>query len=311
MSTLTTAGPGAAAGPGATRRPAARPRTKRASRTFYAMVWPAVIAFAVFHTIPVLVGIFYSFTNYAGFGDWRFVGLANYVNIFRDTRILSAYGFSFLFAAVATVATNVISLAIALALNAKIRARNFFRGVFFIPYVLAVLIIGYVFRFLFSTSLPRMFPDVPLLADNILTNPSWAWLPIVILAVWQASAFAIIIYLAGLQTIPAELYEAAAIDGATPARQFRSITLPMISAFLTINVVLSLRGFLQVFDPIMALTEGGPGTSTESVTMLIFTGGLSGGEFAYQTANAVLFFIVITVVSLAQLKILNRREADF
>ncbi len=131
------------------------------------------------------------------------------------------------------------------------------------------------------------------------------------LAVWQSCAFAIIIYLSGLQTIPAELYEAASLDGAKPWRQFTSITFPLISAFFTINVVLSLKGFLQVFDPIVALTNGGPGTSTESVTLLIFRGGFSGGEFAYQTANAVIFFIVITIVSLFQFRVLQRREADF
>ena len=109
----------------------------------------------------------------------------------------------------------------------------------------------------------------------------------------------------------AELYEAASLDGAKPWRQFRSITFPLISAFFTINVVLSLKGFLQVFDPIVALTNGGPGTATESVTLLIFRGGFSGGEFAYQTANAVIFFIVITIVSLFQFRVLQRREADF
>ena len=95
-------------------------------------------------------------------------------------------------------------------------------------------------------------------------------------AVWQASAFAIIIYLSGLQTIPQELYEAASIDGAKPWRQFRSITFPLISAFFTINMVLSLKGFLQVFDHIVALTNGGPGTATESITLLIYRGGFTG-----------------------------------
>lgn len=283
----------------------------RAPNAYYWMVWPAVIAFAAFHTVPMLVGVFFSFTNYAGYGNWNFAGIANYVNLFRDDRVLQAYGFSFLFAIVATILTNVISLAIALGLNAKIKARNFWRGVYFVPYVLAILVVGYVFQFLFSNSLPKILSGLPLFADNILTNPDWAWTAIVALAVWQACAFAIIIYLAGLQTIPAELYEAASLDGAKPWRQFQSITFPLIGAFFTINVVLSLKNFLQVFDPIISLTNGGPGTSTESVTMLIFRGGFSGGEFAYQTANAVVFFIVITVVSLLQFRVLQRREADF
>ncbi|MFE6256269.1 carbohydrate ABC transporter permease [Agromyces sp. NPDC057865] len=285
--------------------------SRRALPAFYWMVWPAAIAFALFHTLPVLVGIFFSFTNYAGYGAWNFVGLSNYVNLFKDDRALAAYGFSFLFAIVATILTNVISLAIALGLNAKIKARNFWRGVYFVPYVLSILVIGYVFQFFFSNSLPKILSGIPLFADNILTNPDWAWTAIVALAVWQACAFAIIIYLSGLQTIPAELYEAASLDGASAWRQFRSITFPLIGAFFTINVVLSLKGYLQVFDQIVALTNGGPGTSTESVTLLIFRGGFSGGEFAYQTANAVIFFIVITVVSLLQFRVLQRREADF
>jgi len=288
-----------------------RTGAKRALPAYYWMVWPAVIAFAAFHTVPVLVGIFFSFTNYAGYGDWNFVGLSNYVNLFKDDRVLAAYGFSFLFAIVATILTNAISLTIALALNAKIKARKFWRGVYFVPYVLAILVIGYVFQFFFSNSLPKLLSGIPLFRDNILTNPDWAWTAIVALAVWQACAFTIIIYLSGLQTIPAELYEAASLDGARPWRQFTSITFPLISAFFTINVVLSLKGFLQVFDPIVALTNGGPGTSTESVTLLIFRGGFTGGEFAYQTANAVIFFIVITVVSLFQFRVLQRREADF
>ncbi|WP_137844796.1 sugar ABC transporter permease [Microbacterium sp. 2FI] len=312
MTTMTEAVRASSTG-GAARKRAARTRsdTKRAAPAFYWMVWPAVIAFAAFHTLPVLIGIFFSFTNYAGYGDWNFIGLSNYFNLFKDSRVLQAYGFSFLFAIVATILTNAISLAIALGLNAKIKARNFWRGVYFVPYILAILVIGYVFQFFFSNSLPKILSGIPLFADNILTNETWAWTAIVALAVWQACAFAIIIYLSGLQTIPAELYEAASIDGASPWRQFRSITFPLIGAFFTINVVLSLKGFLQVFDPIVALTNGGPGTSTESVTLLIFRGGFSGGEFAYQTANAVIFFIVITIVSLFQFRVLQRREADF
>jgi len=311
MTTLTEAVRTAATGDKKQRARRIRNSGSRTPSTYYWMVWPAVIAFAAFHTVPMIIGIFFSFTNYAGYGEWNFVGIANYFNLFRDDRVLQAYGFSFLFAIVATVLTNLISLSIAMGLNAKIRARNFWRGVYFVPYVLAILVIGYVFQFLFSNSLPKILSGIPLFADNILTNPDWAWTAIVALAVWQACAFSIIIYIAGLQTIPGELYEAAALDGAKPWRQFRSITFPLISAFFTINVVLSLKGFLQVFDPIISLTNGGPGTSTESVTMLIFRGGFSGGEFAYQTANAVVFFIVITVISLLQFRVLQRREADF
>ena len=200
----------AARGAGSAGTPTVPRGTKdRAQRTFYWMVWPAVIAFFLFHTVPVLVGIFFSLTNYAGYGAWNFVGLSNYVNLFKDDRVLQAYGFSFLFAIAATVLTNLISLSIAIGLNAKIMARNFWRGVYFVPYVLAILVVGYVVPVLLLELAPKILSGIPLFADNILTNETWAWTAIVALAVWQSCAFAIIIYLSGLQTIPRELYEAA------------------------------------------------------------------------------------------------------
>ncbi|MDR1807106.1 MAG: hypothetical protein LBR33_04205, partial [Propionibacteriaceae bacterium] len=141
--------PGRAAPSGPTRRP--RPRARgRVDRSYYAMTIPALALFAGFHTVPLLVGVFFSLTNYAGYGDWDFLGLANYASLFQDDRILKAYGFTFLFAITATLLTNVGSLAVALALNSKIPAQNFFRGVMFVPYVLAILVAGYVFQFLFS-----------------------------------------------------------------------------------------------------------------------------------------------------------------
>lgn len=285
----------------------------RVSPTFYWMVLPAVLLFFVLHTVPVLNGIFFSMTNYAGYGEWDFTWFQNYVNLFKDDQVLNAYLFTFGFAIVATVVVNVISLAIALGLNAKIKFRTGLRGIFFIPNILSILVIGYVFNYLFSNSLPAIAENLGItaLSTSILADPDLAWVGIVILAVWQAAAFNIIIYLAGLQTIPGELYEAASLDGARRWRQFSSITFPLIGAFFTINMVLSLKNFLQVFDHIIALTNGGPGTSTQSVSLLIYRGGFQGGEYAYQTANAVIFLVVIVLISVIQLRVLQRREATF
>jgi raffinose/stachyose/melibiose transport system permease protein len=129
--------------------------------------------------------------------------------------------------------------------------------------------------------------------------------------VWQAAAFNIILYLAGLQTIQPEIYEAAAIDGARTWRRFRSITFPLIGAYFTINMVLSFKSFLQVFDQIVALTNGGPGTSTESIALVIFRGGFQGGEYGYQMANAVVYLFAIIILSFIQLRFLQRREATY
>ena len=295
-------------------RPGRPPRRRRraVSAAFYWMVLPAFLLFFVFHTVPVLQGVFYSFTTYAGYGEWEFVGLRNYANILLDDRIRASYLFTFRFAIVATILVNVLALAIAMGLNARIRFRNTLRGVFFVPNVLAVLVVGYVFNYLLSNSLPAIGQALGIssLATSILADPELAWLGVVLLGVWQATAFAIILYLAGLQTIPGDLYEAAAIDGASRWRQFRSITFPLIAAFFTINMVLSLKNFMMVFDHVVALTGGGPGTVTESVSLVIYQGGFQGGEFAYQTANAVAYFVVIVVVSLVQLRVLQRREVS-
>ncbi|MGQ1799045.1 carbohydrate ABC transporter permease [Kocuria oceani] len=298
--------------PGTSTATGSRTRRKGPNRTFYWMVLPALALFLVFHTIPVLQGVFYSFTDSPGYGDWNFVGLSNYAALFTDERIRSAYLFTFQFALVATVLVNVIALAVAVGLNGKIKFKNTLRGVYFIPNILAVLVIGYVFNYLLTNSLPAIGAALGIdrLSTSILADPELAWVGIVVLAVWQAVAFNIIIYLAGLATVPPELYEAAAIDGAGPWRRFWSITFPMIAAFFTLNMVLSLKNFLQVFDHIIAMTGGGPGTSTESVSVLIYRGGFQGGEYGYQIANAVVFMVVLVVFAFVQLRVLRREEVS-
>ncbi len=290
----------------------AAPRRRRFPAAYYVMVLPAVVLFFVFHTIPVIQGVYYSFTDSPGYGESSLVGLRNYVALFTDPRVLHAYWFTFLIAAVATVLVNIVSLAIAVGLNSRIKFRNTLRGVYFIPNVLAILVVGYIFNYLFSNSLPALGEQLGIdaLSTSLLTKASTAWIGIVILAVWQAAAFNIIIYLAGLQTVSTEVYEASSIDGASAWRQFRSITFPLIAGFFTINMVLSLKSFLQIFDHIVALTGGGPGTDTESVALLIYKGGFQGGEYGYQSANSVIFFIVIVAFSIVQLRALRRREVS-
>jgi raffinose/stachyose/melibiose transport system permease protein len=296
----------------ATTPAARRPPRRGISRAFYWMVLPAVVLFFVFHTLPVLQGVFYSFTDSPGYGDWSWVGLSNYAALFTDDRIRSAYLFTFLFAAVSTVLVNAFALAIAVGLNGRIKWKSTLRGVYFVPNILAILVIGYVFQYLFSNSVPAIAGSLGIdrLSTSILADPQLAWVGIVVLAVWQATAFNIIIYLAGLQTVDPDLYEAAELDGAGSWRRFRSITFPLIAGFFTINMVLALKTFLQVFDHIVAMTDGGPGTATESVALVIYRGGFEGGEYGYQIANAVVFMIVIMVFAIVQLRVLQRREVD-
>lgn len=279
----------------------------------YLMTIPAVLLFATFHTFPAMQGIFYSFTNWDGLSlTYDFVGWKNYYYLFQDENVLHSYLFTFKFALVSTVLVNVLSLAIALGLNEKIKFKNFFRAVYFLPNILSVLIVGYIFNYLFANVLPLVGEKlgIDVLATNILGNEKWAWVGIVVVAVWQACAFNTILYLAGLQTVPSELYEASSLDGASKWQNFWHITFPMIAPFFTINMVLAMKNFLMVFDQVVALTGGGPGRATQSISLLIYSGGFQGGEFAYQSANSVIYFIVIMVISIAQIKFLQKREVD-
>ncbi len=286
---------------------------KTKSVTIYLMTVPAVLLFATFHTFPAIQGIFYSFTNWDGLSlTYDFVGLKNYYYLFQDENVLHSYLFTFKFALISTILVNILSLAIALGLNENIKLKNFFRAVYFLPNILSVLVVGYIFNYLFANVLPLLGEKlgIGVLATNILGNEKWAWLGIVVVAVWQACAFNTILYLTGLQTVPPELYEASSLDGASKWQNFWHITFPMIAPFFTINMVLAMKNFLMVFDQVVALTGGGPGRATESISLLIYNSGFQGGEFAYQSANSVIYFIVIMVISIAQIKFLQKREVD-
>jgi raffinose/stachyose/melibiose transport system permease protein len=288
-------------------------RMKSRDLAFYLMVLPAFLLFAAFHTFPALQGIYYSFTNWNGITmDYDFVGFKNYINLFQDTVVRDSYIFTFKFAIFASLLVNIISLAVAVGLNAKIKGRNFFRSIYFLPNVLSVLIVGFIFNFLFTNVLPDLGEKfgIDFLTTNILGNANLAWIGILLVFVWQACAFNIILYLSGLQTVPSELYEASSLDGANTWQQFWRVTFPIIAPFFTINMVLSMKNSLMVFDQIVAMTGGGPGHSTTSISLMIYTGGFAGGEFAFQSANAVIYFIVIFVISVFQLKVLQKREME-
>ena len=284
----------------------------KSSRIYYYMIIPAVVLFFTFHTYPALQGVYYSFTNSKGYGTFDFVGLKNYINLFKDWRALNAYIFTFKFAIFSTILVNVISLILAIALNSRIIFQKLLKSIYFLPLVLSVLIIGYIFNYIFTYLIPDAGKaiGIEVLSKSILGNPELAWIGIVFVAVWQACAFNTIIYLAGLQTIPVDLYEAANIDGASGWQQFRYITFVLIAPFFTVNMVLAMKNFLMVFAHVVALTGGGPGRATESISLLIYDGGFNGAEFAYQSANAVIYFFVILIISIIQINFLQKREIN-
>ena len=279
-------------------------------KTYIFMVIPALLLFVAFNTIPLITGAMYSFTNYRGYGSYEFVGLRNYIDLFSDSRVGNSYLFTFKYAIAGTVLVNLLSLLLALGLNSKIKCKSLLRGVYFLPNILGGLIIGYIFSFIFTYIIPAVGSalHIGFLENSILASEKYAWIGVLIVGVWQAVAMNTIIYISGLQTIPADIYEAGMIDGANKWQTFRELTLPMLMPFVSTNLILSTKNMLMVFDQIMALTKGGPAQSTESISYLIYKNGMDGGQFGFQSANAVIFFIVIVTISILQMAVTSKKE---
>ena len=279
-------------------------------RTFLLITIPIVALFFCFNTLPLIKGVIYSFTNFKGYGSYDWVGLRNYKDLFTDSRVGGSYIFTFKLAIAATILTNVLSLLMALGLNSKIKFKSALRGAYFIPNVLGALVVGYIFNYFFTYILPAFGKMIgsETFSSSMLSNTKLAWIAIVIVCAWQSIAMNTIIYISGLQTVPEDVYEASMLDGANKWTEFWKITFPLIMPFVSINLVLSTKNFLMVFDQIVSLTQGGPAQSTESISYLIYKNGMSGGQFGFQSANAVLFFIVIVAISVFQLRFTNKKE---
>lgn len=276
--------------------------------TFLLITIPILALFFCFNTLPLIKGVIYSFTNFRGYGEFDWVGIRNYTDLFIDARVGKSYLFTFKLAIVATIVVNVLSLVLALGLNSKIKFKSALRGMYFVPNILGALVVGYIFNYFFTYILPAVVKMMGGKGDSILASSKWAWVAIVIVCAWQSVAMNTIIYISGLQTVPEDVYEAGSLDGATGWKKFKNLTFPLILPFFTINMVLCMKNFLMVFDQIMALTKGGPAQSTESISFLIYNNGMAGGQFGFQSANAVVFFVVIVVISVLQMNFLGNKE---
>ncbi|GAA4522832.1 sugar ABC transporter permease [Brachybacterium paraconglomeratum] len=293
-----------------------RPRTpivhrkRRIDPLYYLFLFPSLALFSLAVTLPAVLGFGYSFTNSIGFGDWEFIGFRNYIAMFRDQGILGSYAFTLGFSLITVILVNILAFALALGLTSKIRFTTVLRTIYVIPMVISGIVIAFVFQYLFANTLPGIGQTIgsEALSTSILADPDWAWLSIVIVTAWQSIPSTMLIYIAGLVTIPGEVYEAGSIDGATGWQSVRHITLPLVSGFIVINTILGFKNYLNAYDIIVGLTDGGPGVATRSVAMSIFRG-FEGGDYAYQMANAMVFFLISIALALLQLRITRGRTA--
>ena len=279
---------------------------------------PALVLFSLVVIYPVLSSLFYGFTDWDGVSTTaNFIGLHNFQHLFADPTFRTAFTNTVIFTGVTALLQNGIALGLALALDYVASWLKGLAGVlrvfFLIPMLLSPLAIGYLGQFIFSPTFGVL--------DNILTTlhlEGWTrdWLgdphlalgSVIVANLWQYVGYNMIIYLAGLQAVPRDLYEAANIDGAGVIQQFRSVTWPMLAPATTISLLLTLIGGFKVFDLIFAMTNGGPGYATESVVMQVYREGFQLNHFGYAAATSITLCLFIFGISLALLAVLRRRE---
>ena len=278
---------------------------KGMSRYFPIFVLPTLLAFIFFFIVPFLMGMGLSFTKFTTVTNAKFVGIDNYVKAFTfDNSFLHALGFTSLFTVVSIVSVNFFAFALALLLTKGIKGTNFFRSVFFMPNLIGGIVLGYIWNLLINGVLSKFGVDITFEAK-------YGFWGLVILMNWQLIGYMMVIYIAGLQNIPGDLMEAAAIDGASAFTVLFKVKIPMVMPSITICTFLTLTNSFKLFDQNLALTGGAPEHSTEMLALNIYNTfyGRTGWQGVGQ-AKAVIFFIIVAVIAFIQLKVTNSREVE-
>jgi len=276
------------------------------------MYLPALLLFAIFIYYPFLDGVKVSFTNWDGFNaNYSWVGFDNYARLFEDKNIGTVVKNTLIYGVGSTIFQNLIGLMYALLLNRSIRTRGLTRTIVYLPVIVSPLIMGYIWYFFFQyrggalNDIVMMFQDKPI---NLLADPQLNVWIIMGVNTFQFLGTAMMIYLAGLQSISKDYYEAADIDGASGWRKFRHITFPMLAPSITINIVLNLIGGLKLFDVIVALTNGGPGYASQSLSTLMYKTYFEAQDAGYAASLGNLMFVMIAVISIGALGYFRRKE---
>ena len=274
---------------------------------------PALILAVLVHYVAVAAGGWYAFTDWNGIdSSARWIGLGNFHELANDPIARDALAQTIKIAVVYVILTQVFGLSLALALNRTVKSRNLLRAIFFAPFVLSPLATAYVWRYMFDYAGPI---NGLLAAFHLegwqrtwLGDPTWALWSVVIVMVWQGAGISMSFYLAGLQNVPEELDEAASVDGASLWLRFRAVTLPLLAPAMTVSIALATINAMRVFDVVMALTGGGPGSATETLTTQVFKQGFANNRYGYGAAFALVLTVFIAAVALTQILVLRRRE---
>lgn len=281
-------------------------------RQYLVLVLPGFIIFTIGLIIPLLLSFRYSLTSWDGMSAEKvFVGFQNYINLFKDKEFLDSWWFTLKFTIGNTIIQNVAALLFAVALDSGLKAQKIYRTAFFVPCLISAVVVGFIWLKMFSNVLPEinewlgtnfnfmLFGDAKTVLGGLLIANNWQWI-----GYWM------LIYLAGLQSVPAELYEAAKVDGAGPVKRFFNVTIPMLAPAITICVVGITTGSLKVYDLLVSSTKGGPGRASTSVIYQTYTTAINGRQYGYGSAMTVTLVVALLLVALIQVKGLKSKEVQ-
>ncbi|CAH1054369.1 sugar ABC transporter permease [Paenibacillus sp. FSL E2-8871] len=279
-----------------------------------AFIVPSLFIFINVVIIPFVMGIVYSFTDWDGFkfAGSNFVGFDNYVRVFQDSDFLTSFGLTFKYAVCMIILVNVIGLSLAMLVTSKIKSRNLLRSIYFLPNLIGGLILGFIWKFVFT----KFFVQVGEVMGNSsiffnwLDDPTASFWALVFVGTWQMAGYVMIIYIAAIQGVSDEVLEAADMDGAGGWMRFRKIMFPLIMPAFTISLFLTLSNAFKQYDTNISLTNGGPYGTTELVAMNIFKTAFSMNQYALAQSKAIIFFLVILVVTVTQVVISKKREVE-
>ncbi len=275
---------------------------------------PVILCVAFAFYIPFFMSMMYSLTEWNGITKSpTFIGLENFKQIFLgDENFSTASLFTMKYTFLYIILINVFAIIIAVILDQKLKMTSFLRAAFFIPYILSLVIVGFIWKFIFMQGFDSFsaLTGWGIFELSWLGDPKLAFYSILIVSVWQSIGFYIVIYIAGLQAVPQEMLEAATVDGSGPFRKFFNVTLPLLAPAITISLFLSLTNAIKIFDMILSLTGGGPGGTTYSVAYDIYRDTFQNNLYGYGTAKALILFLVVLVITIIQLTYFKKREVE-
>ena len=290
-----------------------RYKLKKSDLQHFLLFFPGFVVFCGLIVLSIFLAFYYSFFDWDGLRrSMEFVGLTNYIRAFKNTGFRLSLRVTFFYAIFGASMTTVIALTLSSLLNRKSKLTYFFRSAFFLPQLISLVAVGFIFKALLSYIgiVNTLLESWGLAKINFLSGPSLAQWTILFVSVWQTTGFATVLYLAGMQAIPSELYDSAKIDGANAWKRFRYITFPWLAPSFTAVTVFLFTGYMRMFDLVYVLTNGGPAGRTESVAIQIIRVGFNQFRISYASAIAMYMLAIVAVISLTLTTLLRRREND-